>query len=165
MCASQFGTGMLRAFWERRMTTGAWSSAGRRRVNFLYHGSSVPGLKILKPFQRYKPGAGAAFAAVYATPFPTVAAIHGFEWKSEDRIDFTVASGIAILIIPVAQEHRLAQPVSVYRVMPDGFQKTSEDASGTTWHSTDPVGVCDEAYFTSVSAAIREFGGVVRYVA
>jgi hypothetical protein len=56
-------------------------------MEFLYHGSTVQGLKTLEPKKRFTPAGAIDYSAIYASRSPAFAICHSFPWSSDEGID------------------------------------------------------------------------------
>lgn len=132
-------------------------------MEFLYHGSITQDLKVLEPRKRYTPAGKIEYSAVYATPLSAYAAAHAFPWSSDEGFDIDFDSEL-VLIVPKEYRARLNVPISIYKVSSRGFQITSEEETGQTWHTTKPVDVLEELKYKSVEEALFQLGGKIREV-
>jgi hypothetical protein len=133
-------------------------------MEFLYHGSTTPGIKILEPRKRFTPSEGIEFSAIYATSLPIIGAVHSFPWTSDEGIDFGMGDGKVTLTVPKALKDGLEQPISIYKVLAKNFQHTTEEETGYTWHATEPIVVLEEKKYANVIEAFRELGGAIRFL-
>lgn len=122
----------------------------------LFHGSRISGISVLVPRGVSKPDGASGKPAVYATPKPAVAAVHGIGWTSSEGVDFYVREeGSVCLILPERLQSRLGEPLSIYTVSSLTFSPTLSDNSGTGWFSLVSVDAVDESAFSSALAALR----------
>ena len=124
----------------------------------LYHGSVVQNLKTLEPRKRYTPSGSIEYAAIYATPLPGFAAAHSFAWSSDEGIELDVEYEKISMIVPNELKERLNTPISIYTLPSETFEHTTEEGTGATWHTTEPVNILEEKKYTSVLEALMEHG-------
>jgi hypothetical protein len=137
-------------------------------IRNLYHGSSVPGLKILEPRHRYTPGAESESPeGIYASDDGAFAAGHAFSWHSEEGIDlgYYDETMTMTLQVPVSLRWRLDQSISIYTVDTKDFVVLPDVApSGRTYRSLVKVTCLEEKRFESIWEAFTTYGGQIRVV-
>ena len=127
-------------------------------MEYLYHGSSVQGLKKLIPFKKHTPQGEVEFAAIYATPLPGFAAAHSFRWSSDEGVYLEVTKDLRVIFkVPKQIIERLEIPISIYQVDPHNFTLCKEELTGQTYISKQEVDVIDEVRFKSVIDALEFF--------
>lgn len=134
----------------------------------IYHGTVQQGLKTIKPFKRYTPG-GADIAdsippRIYATFEPAYAVAHSFPWSTDDGVDIAIKAGVVTILIPEHKRSVLEQPVCIYSLPSDTFVFTKEEETGLTYHSDTEVTVIRSQCFGSVSEAMENFGGKIKFI-
>ena len=134
-------------------------------MEYLYHGSTISGLKILEPRKRFTPAGKIEYATVYASPLAIVAAAHSFPWASDEGIDFKISDKSELeLLVPKLQAERLDQPISIYTVSAEHFRPTTEDETGLTYHTEESVEVLGESAYPSATEAIKVLGGTITLI-
>ena len=133
-------------------------------MEYLYHGSTVSGIKVLEPHKRFTPAAKIEYAAIYASSLPLIAAAHAFPWTSDEGIDFTINDGTVVLSVPMILKDRLNQPISIYKVSADKFRLTTEEETGYTWDTEESIEVLEEILYSSVNQAFRKLGGTITLI-
>lgn len=140
----------------------------RPSSQFVYHGSSTPMLTTLEPRKQSIPREVERAAwpeLVYASDLPAFAAAHAFSWGTNEGFQLLVsADGRVTMLVPSQHRHRMQRPVYLYTAYAGSFVSTSEEHSGHTFHSSEPVAVLSCAAFASVEEAIEHHGGDVSYV-
>ena len=127
-------------------------------MEYLYHGSIIQNLKILKPRKRYTPAGKIDFAAIYATKLPAYAACHSFPWSSKEGIDLNIIGNKISLEIPSKFKDRLKTPISIYKISSKDFEHTKEESTGLTWHSKKQTPIIEEVKYASVKEALEILG-------
>ena len=133
------------------------------KMEFLYHGSTTQALLTLEPRKRYTPAGKIDFAAIYASPNPSFAAMHSFPWSSDEGFDITIDSNQMTLVVPSNKAQRLDVPISIYKISVNGFQITEEETTGETWHTTKSARVLEEMKYNSVKDALDALGVSIRF--
>jgi len=139
---------------------------------FLYHGSATSGIEVLEPRRRRVPGTDMdAPSAVYASDDAAFAAGFGFSWGSNEGgiwHGYTTndEGGLVVcMMVSTTQQHKLEQPVSVYKVSSDSFELMPHvPPCGRNYRSWVAVRCLAEESFTSVTAAIEHYGGIVKVI-
>ena len=131
-------------------------------MDYLYHGSVTPNIKILEPRKRYTPQ-GINLSAIYATPLPAFAAAHAFPWSTDEGIDLDVVDGKVILIVPEKIKERLGVQAYIYKVSAEKFEHTKDDVTGYTYHTISPTEVISVEEFETIEQAIQKLGGEVQF--
>ncbi|HEY1037122.1 MAG TPA: hypothetical protein VGE62_00905 [Candidatus Paceibacterota bacterium] len=133
-------------------------------MEYLYHGSTIQGLKTLEPRKRHTPSSAMDYEAIYATPLPAYAAAHSFSWSTDEGVDLNVFSGKDVsLVVPANFKERLQVPISIYKLPADGFEHTADETTGHAWHTKKPTAVLEEVVYPSVEAALAELGVTLTY--
>ena len=136
-------------------------------ASYVYHASSVPGIKRLTPRKRYVPGVlgNKAKPAVYAAIHPAYAVGHGFSWDSSEGFDIFEKKGKIILEVPLVFKERLNYPVYVYSLPLQSFRVLEKSSPLTSilisYQSVIPVHI---KRFATVRKALKFYGGTVKYV-
>ncbi len=133
-------------------------------MEYLYHGSTTQGIKLLEPRKRFTPAGAIDYSAIYASSSPAFAICHSFPWSSDEGIDIEIKDGRMQLLVPSQLRDRLNTPISLYKILSVGFERTQEEETGYTWHTTASVPVIEEARYESVFEALEKNGGKVSYV-
>lgn len=131
---------------------------------FLYHGTVTANIKELEPRKRYTPGGGEVPPRIYATDRPDFAVMHAFPWSSDEGIDIVEHEGKLSLLIPEHLKDRLEQSICIYELKGDTFIFTEEEETGNTYHSDTPVIPDSVEEFSSVTEAVKHYGGTVKFV-
>lgn len=144
------------------------ASPARPSSQLVYHGSSTPMLTTLEPRKQSIPREVERAAwpeLVYASDLPAFAAAHAFSWGTDEGFQLVVSAGGRVtMLVPGQHRHRMQRPVYLYAAYAGSFVSTSEEHSGHTFHSSEPVAVLSCAAFASVEEAIKHHGGDVSYV-
>jgi hypothetical protein len=125
-------------------------------IHFLYHGSTIPGLKILEPRKRYTPSKDINYEAIYATPIEGYAAAHSFPWSTDEGVDLDVIDDKVIMLIPKSITERLMTPVSIYKISSKNFEHLAKEVTGQTWQTIKPCKVISEEKFSNVLEAFNK---------
>jgi len=132
-------------------------------MDYLYHGSATQHLKTLEPRKRYTPQGKIDYASIYATPLAGYAATHSFPWSSDEGVILNVDGGRITFSIPSALKERLQVPISIYKISNENFRHTTEETTGLTWNTVEPVEILEEKQYESVESALRELGVYFNY--
>jgi predicted DNA-binding transcriptional regulator len=54
--------------------------------------------------------------------------------------------------------------ISIYKISSEKFEKTSEESTGYTWHTTKPTNVIEEIQYLTVLDALREKNVKVNFI-
>ncbi len=130
------------------------------KPEFLYHGSPVSGIKVLKPSSRTRPGVlkNKVFRAVYATDILSYACAFGFPWSNGEGFELIFTNDKVELGVPKQYKDRIQKPLFVYVVKGEYFELLPEAApKGHNYFSKTPVPVERVTKYKSVKDALLKF--------
>lgn len=126
----------------------------RPSSEFVYHGSATPMLTKIEPRKQSIPrevDRAAWPELVYASDLPAFAAAHAFSWGTDEGFQLLVSADRRVtMLVPSQHRHRMQRPVYLYTAHAGSFVPTSEEHSGHTFHTSEPVAVLSCAAFASV---------------
>lgn len=136
----------------------------KEKPKFLYHGTTVQNIDELEPREDITPQGEKMGKCIYTTPNPAFAAAQSFWWVTSEGVKLFTRDGQVVLKVPEALQGRLHQPVSIYTLSSESFEKTDRDTMKLTYISRIPVKPDNEQKFASVIEAVEHFGGIVEII-